>query len=110
MESSRAGRGAAYSPTANAEWSAGAWESSPQCTGIVTALAEGLQARSNQDGNATIEWQYFDYYAFAAEEFKIILNAGAPWFGRTPGRLVTMSLVTTSVATGLLLGRTSVQS
>jgi hypothetical protein len=65
---------------ANAEWSAGVLLSSPQCIGIVTALPEGLQARTNQeDGNATIEWQYFDYFAFATEEFKVILNAGAPW-------------------------------
>lgn len=65
---------------AKARWDAGVLESSAQCTGVVTAYPDGLQARTDQDGNATIEWQDFEYFAFAEEDYKIILEAGMPWF------------------------------
>jgi hypothetical protein len=64
---------------AEAQWDTGPLMTSAQCTGTVTAFPGGLETRTEQDGNATIDWKDFDHFAFAEEDYKIILNAGVPW-------------------------------
>ena len=62
-----------------AEWTAGVFYDAPECTGIVTAYPEGLQARTEQDGNAMIEWRDFDHFGFGDDAHQVTLRAGKPW-------------------------------
>jgi hypothetical protein len=72
---------------AKAEWDAAATRytgvTGPllRCTGVVTASPDALEARQRHQGGADIIlWRYFEYFALAEEDYKIILKAGEPYF------------------------------
>lgn len=61
-----------------ANWHEGVFFTSPQRTGTITAYPERLEAEPYLLDSSFIDWKYFTSFGLIDEDYKFVLNAGAP--------------------------------